>query len=137
MNVKAKNVVEHEKVIEVLDAPLNEVTPAGTTPAFEVVRAVTRPVIKFGAAPEYVRIESSMYKGEALEKAKIKTVPTLLDVVNLRTGEAALIVVAKVLELELERTYPGGSYIGKDYQIRKIKTDKDYSLWAIAEIKLK
>ena len=121
----------------VQEGELNTVDSRGQVPAFRMVKAVTRPVLKFGASPEYVRIESAMYKGEKLAKAKYDSVPTLMEVVNLRTGEAALIVVAKVLEQELNGAYPDQSYVGKDFQIRKIKTDdKNYALWSVAEIML-
>lgn len=122
----------------VQEPELNTVTPAGKAPAFEVLKAVTRPVFKFGAAPEYIRIESPMRTGEALSGAKIKELPTLLDVVNLRTGEAMIIVCATVFRKELSAAYPDHGYVGKDFQVRMIKTaDKDYSLWAIAEIRVK
>ena len=116
---------------------LVEVTSEGIPPAFEVVKAVTRTVMKLGVAPEFIRIEGPIYLGEPMEKAKIKAVPHLLNVINLRTGEAALIVCATVFRNELEAEYPDNGYVGKDFKIRKIKTDKDYSLWSIIEIKLK
>ena len=116
---------------------LVEVTSEGIPPAYEVVRAVTRTVMKLGATPEFIRIEGPIYLGEPMEKAKIKAVPHLLNVINLRTGEAALIVCATVFRNELEAEYPDNGYVGKDFKIRKIKTDKDYSLWSIIEIKLK
>ena len=121
----------------VQEGELQTVDSRGQVPAFRMVKAVTRPVLKFGVSPEYVRIESAMYKGEKLEKAKYESVPTLMEVVNLRTGEAALVIVAKVLEQELNGAYPDQSYVGKDFQIRKIKTDdKNYALWSVAEIVL-
>jgi hypothetical protein len=49
-----------------------------------------------------------------------------------------LLICATVFVLEMEKSYPNGDYVGKDFQVRKIKTpEKDYSLWAITEIKLK
>ena len=118
--------------------PLNEVTSAGTAPSFAVVKAVTRPVLRFGTQPEYIRIESLMYEGEVMEKSKIKAIPTLLEVINLKTGEAMLMVCAEVFKQEILRNYPKDAYVGKDFQVRKIKVDgKDYALWAIAEIEVK
>ena len=121
----------------IAEVPLNEVTPAGTPPAFEVVKAVTRPVMKFGVSPEFIRVESPIYKGPVMEKAKFKTPPHLMEVINLRTGEPALVVCAMVFMSELEKAYPNNGYVGHDFQVRKIKTDKDYALWSIIEIKLK
>lgn len=120
------------------DQPLNELTSAGTAPVFAVVKAVTRPVLRFGVQPEYIRVESPMYQGDPMEKSKIKAIPTLLEVFNLKTGEAMLMVCAEVFKQEILRNYPKDAYVGKDFQIRKIKVDgKDYALWAIAEIEVK
>jgi hypothetical protein len=78
-----------------------------------------------------------MRTGEKMAGSKIAQLPTLMDVVNLKTGEAMLIVVPTVLHQELDKAYPNGGYVGKAFQIRKIKTeDKAYSLWSIAEIEL-
>ena len=112
---------------------LVEVTSEGTPPAFEVVKAVTRTVMKLGVTPEFIRIEGPIYLGEPTKKA----VPHLLNVINLCTGEAARIVCATAFRTELEAEYPDNGYVGKDFKIRKIKTDKNYSLWSIIEIKLK
>ena len=117
---------------------LVEVTSEGTPPAFEVVKAVTRPVLKFGISPEYIRIESPMRTGEKIEGAKFKELPTLLDVINLKTGEAQIIVCASVFRQELSKAYPDHGYVGKDFQVRMIKTpEKDYKLWGITEIRVK
>ena len=112
---------------------LVEVTSEGTPPAFEVVKAVTRTVMKLGVTPEFIRIEGPIYLGEPTKKA----VPHLLNVINLRTGEPALIVCGTVFRTELEAEYPDSGYVGKDFKVRKIKTDKNYSLWSIIEIKFR
>lgn len=131
------------KEVEVLTAPetgkeLKTVDESGNIPLFEVVKAVTRPVLRFGVRPEFIRVESAMREGELMEKAKIKNPPTLMDIIDLRTGEAMVVVCATVFANELENVYPADGYVGKDFQVRKINVDgKDYSLWSITEIKLK
>ena len=131
-------------VVEVLPASkeatpaLNELTSAGTAPAFTVVKAVTRPVLRFGVQPEYIRIESPMYEGQVMPQSKIKDVPTLLEVINLKTGEAALMFCAQVFKQELSKSYPKDAYVGKDFQVRKIKAEgARYALWSITEIEVK
>ncbi len=137
MKTQPKNVTPAVESPEV-DTPANGVSMAGTALEFEVVKSVTRPVLRFGAQPEYVRIEGPMYKGEKIEKAKYDSVPTLLDVINLKTGEAMVMVCATVFVSEIERAYPDGSYVGRDFQIRKINTEgKKYAIWSITEIRLK
>jgi len=83
-------------------------------------------------------IESAMRQGEAMEKSKIKELPILMDVVDLKTGEAMLMICPTVFRQELSKAYPDHIYVGKAFQVRKIKTeDKAYSLWGITEIALK
>jgi len=128
----------HEVEVMAPEHELEVVNSAGTAPQFTVVKAVTRPVLKFGAAPEYILIESAMYQGEPMEKSKIKELPILMDVVDLKTGEAMLMICPTVFRQELSKAYPDHTYVGKTFQVRKIKTeDKDYSLWGITEIALK
>ena len=118
--------------------PMKEATSAGTAPSFAVVKAVTRPVLKFGVSPEYVRFEGPMYVGERLEKSKYDDPATLAEVVNLRTGEQMIMICYKVLSTELTKHYPNDGYVGKDFEIRKVAADgKKYALWSIAEIQLK
>lgn len=120
------------------DEPLKEVTSAGTAPSFAVVKAVTRPVLKFGVSAEYVRFEGPMYEGEKLEKSKYDDPATLAEVVNLRTGEQMIMICYTVLITELAKHYPNDGYVGKDFEIRKVAADgKKYALWSIAEIQLK
>jgi hypothetical protein len=130
--------IPYQETAVSISSAMKELTPEGNAPIFEAVKAVTRPVLSFGAQPEFIRIESLMRDGEVMEKSKYKSVPKLLDVINLRTGEPMLLICATVFILEMEKSYPKGDYVGKDFQVRKIKTpEKDYSLWAITEIKLK
>jgi hypothetical protein len=133
----AKTTTAEGELVEVPQTmPTESTESSAPAPVFRMKKAVTRPVLKFGASPEYVQAESAIYQGEPIPNAKIKELPSLLDVINLRTGEAMVIVCATVLRQELEAAYPGDSIIGKQFQIRKIKTSKDYSLWSIAEIEV-
>jgi len=128
----------HEVEVIAPEHELEVVNSAGTVPQFTVVKAVTRPVLKFAVAPEYILIESAMRQGEAMEKSKIKELPILMDVVDLKTGEAMLMICPTVFRQELTKGYPDNSYVGKTFQVRKIKTeDKNYSLWGVTEIALK
>ena len=118
-------------------ATATETAPVGKVPTFKIKAAVTRPVLKFGVAPEYIHIESAMVLGEKMEGAKIKELPTLMDVINISTGESMLIVCATVFRQELHKAYPNDTYVNKDFMVRKIKTSaKNYAIWAITEIEL-
>lgn len=123
---------EKSAIASVEDQPIKEYAPA-----FKVVKAVTRPVLKCGTSPEFIRVEGPIHRGEPMKGTKIAEAPYLMDIINLRTGEAALMICPTVFRNELEKGYPKESYVGKDFQIRKITTEgKAYSLWSITEIEL-
>ena len=110
----------------------------GNAPEFTRIKSVTRPVLKFGAAAEYVRFEGPMYEGEKLKKSKYDDPATLAEVVNLRTGEQMIMICYTVLITELAKHYPNDGYVGKDFEIRKVVAiGKKYALWSITEIQLK
>ena len=129
------------EVTTAVETPLAEVTSAGVAPSFRVVKAVTRPLIRFGVSPEFVRFEGTIYQSAPLEHGtsaqKKMDPPFMADVVNLKTGEAAQIILPTVLHKELIEKYPEHSYVSKDFQLRKINVaGKDYSIWSITEIEL-
>ena len=122
---------------------------------FVKVRSVTRPLLKMddvGGKAIYVTVQSAVKdakpqsggKTEAplLENGqpnpKYMAPPRLLDVLNLETGEEMTIIANKVLETELQETYPGDGYVGKSFEIVKHKSDagKRYATFGIAEIQL-
>ena len=134
-------VKEVSEVTLPMEQPLNEVTSAGTAPSFRVVKAITRPLIRFGVSPEYVRFDGPIYQSAPLEHGtaaqKKMAPPFMADVVNLKTGEAGQIILPTVLHKELVEKYPDDSYVSKDFQLRKINiAGKDYSIWSITEIEL-
>jgi len=133
--------VQSTEETTVVETPLVQVTSAGTVPSFRAVKAVTRPLIRFGASPEFVRFEGAIYQAPPLAHGtasqKKMAAPFMADVVNLKTGEAAQIILPTVLHKELVEKYPEDSYVSKDFQLRKINVaGKDYSIWSITEIEL-
>jgi len=133
--------VQSTEVTPVVETPLVEVASAGVAPSFRVVKAVTRPLIRFGVSPEFVRFEGPVYQSARLEHGtpaqKKMEPPFMADVENLKTGEAGQIILPTVLHKELDEKYPEHSYVSKNFQLRKINIDgKSYSIWSITEIEL-
>jgi hypothetical protein len=90
----------------------------------KAVRRVTRPVLKLEEGkPVFVKALKAFYEGREIKptsstEAQMKPA-TLLDVVNLETGEEAQIVAGAVLASNLAEAYPSDSYVGKCFQITK------------------
>jgi hypothetical protein len=107
-------------------------------------RLLTRPVLKMPeGTPRYVRIEEPMFIGKTVkEKAKgddnkkEKEPATILNVVDLSTGEQAQIVCNTVLKSVLSEEYPNNAYVGKCFLIEKQgrAPGKDYNPFHIEEI---
>lgn len=113
-------------------------------PAFrpKVVRKVTRRVLKLAFdTPVFVKVQKAMYEGKEIKAAagtadaQMKPA-TLLDVVDLTTGEEVQIVAAAVLVSVLHESYPSDSYVGRCFQLvkRKGADSKRYHLYDVDEI---
>jgi hypothetical protein len=111
----------------------------------KIIKQVTLPLIKPQIdEPVYIKVTKPMYVGKdvsAREKtpgAKKKEPATLIDCINIETGEEAQLIVPSVLKGIFEDEYPNGSYVGKGFQIvKKPKREgKDYFPFLVAEIEV-
>ena len=123
---------------------------AATGGAFvpKVLKNITLPVLKLAEeVPVYVQILSEMKvsKAPALsEKAgKSKAADnmepaTTVEVLNLETGENAILIVSAVLKGNLEEHYPGGKYVTRGFAVTKHakRTGKRYNDYSISEIEV-
>ncbi len=113
-------------------------TPVQTGPKFIRVKSVTRPVFKFPTtASLYLRFDGPIYIAEKSTAPSQKDMepPHLANVTDMETGEEGQIVLGSVLISELEKAYPGETYVGKIFEIGKKKIpEKKYSLWTINEV---
>jgi hypothetical protein len=109
------------------------------------VKAVTLPVLKLQpGAPAIVRFESAMRVSDQIEtakggdRAKAMEPATVAHVVDMQTGEEAIIIVGKVLKGELDKAYPSNSYVGKTFEIiNKGKLgDKKYNAYSVTEVEI-
>ena len=92
---------------------------------FKTKKLLTRPTIsmKKEGAQCFVKIERPRYistqpsREKPKEGEKPKAPPTLMDVINLETGELAHVVVAEMIRSTLESEYPDNAYVGKCFHI--------------------
>jgi len=127
----------------------------------KIIKHVTLPLIKpIINVPVYIKVTGTMFigkdisarvkKGEAEEKKKAPA--TLMNCINLETGEESQIIVPSVLKGILEDDYtehnpdgsikkddagnPVQSYVGKGFSVTKQekREGKDYFPFSVAEI---
>jgi hypothetical protein len=93
---------------------------------FKRKKLLTRPVLKFiENQPVYVKLEEPIYVGRELKAdlapdgTKKKEPAHLANVIDLRTGELAQIIVAAVVLSVLNEEYPNSGYVGRCFAITK------------------
>lgn len=109
---------------------------------FKKIKNVTLPLKKMAEnVPVYVKITSAMFSGKQIDDKK--EAATLVNVVDLETGEECQIIVATVLKGILNDEYPNDSYVGKGFELimHKVydKTDPNklkYNKFTVAEVEV-
>lgn len=90
--------------------------------------------------PSYFKLLAPMHVGQRRVardgKPSDKEPPTLVNALNLETGEEGQIILAAVLKQEITENYSADSYVGKCFEIckQKRKEGKQYDPYFIAEI---
>lgn len=85
-------------------------------PAFKRVKTVTQQVLTLRAgASRFFYFRSPMYAGKKIDDSK--GAATLVDVVDMETGEYGVHVVSTIEKRELAETYPGDSYVNRGFEI--------------------
>lgn len=103
-------------------------------------KVLTRPVLKFSTdVTHHVRMESKMYIGKEMkqkEGEKKKEPATLVDVIDLETGEPVQLIATAVMKSVLDESYPNNAYVGLCFSITKQarKEGKQYDPYMIIEI---
>lgn len=111
-----KEVVETSSVVE-----LNEARPALK---FQRVKTVVRQQLKLiEEVPVFIEVQGAFYKGEQDKNELLKPEkdrkepPTLVDAIDLETGEEVVVVANKGVVDGIERAYADGTYVGKRFEI--------------------
>ena len=104
-------------------------------------KLLTRPVLKYVVdATVFVKIEEKMHIGKEMKKKagdeKAKEPATLCNVIDLKTGEPAQIILNAVVKSVLTEEYPDDTYVGKCFSITKQARvqGKQYDPFNIEEI---
>jgi len=110
---------------------------------FKRKKLLTRPVLKMEQdKPRYIKIEKAMFIGKDIKARnadpdeKKKEPATIIDAINLETGEPVQIVANAVLKSVLTEEYPNDGYVGKCFAITKMgrQPGKQYNPFHIEEI---
>lgn len=124
-------------------------TATAATEAFEVVKHVTLPLIKFGADPLFLRFDGKIHKAKETGKGrsaknedgttKVMEPPMLAEVTDMVTKRKGQIIVNEVLKSELNDGYPNESYVGRIFRVAKlpIQGGKRYATFELTEVKAK
>ena len=122
----------------------NDAAPAatGTGRTYKTKKVLTVPVLKMALeTPVHVRILDKMFVGKAQtpsadSKQKAMEPATLVNVVNLDTGEANQLILGAALQGTLIDNYPKDGYVGLAFRI--VKHDKapgkKYNTYTVEEI---
>ena len=113
-------------------------TPANK-PKFARIRTVTLPVLKLDPkAPRYLMFIGPMHVGEAIkagEGKKQMEPATVAHAIDMETGEEGQLICSAMIKSQLERTYPGETYVGRGFELVSTKVpDKRYNIVTIAEV---
>lgn len=108
---------------------------------FKTKKVLTRPVLKFTeGVTHYVKIEAAMFIGKEMKQKagddKKKEPATILNVIDLESGEVAQMLVNAVVKSVLTEEYPNDSYVGKCFALTKMprQPGKQYNPFHVNEI---
>jgi hypothetical protein len=107
---------------------------------FKRKKLLTRPVLKYVVdVPNYVKIETAAHIGKTMKPGadgKQKEPATLCNVIDLKTGEPAQLILNAVVKSVLSEEYPNDTYVGLCFAITKQArvAGKQYDPFNIEEI---
>lgn len=107
--------------------------------AFKIAKYVSVPMLEVPVGQSFVcQLFDKVRILPTLEgqKPKYKDSPHWASTIKASNGEARMFTWNTVFRSEMEKNYPGDSYVGKWFQITRlpIKRGKDYSTFAITEL---
>jgi hypothetical protein len=126
-----------------------EEKPAPSTPAisFKRKKSITLSTLKFEVdKPLYVLLAGKLHEGkQRISRSGVvkldssgnpRKPPTLVEVIDMTTGEVAQIIAATIINTEISENYPNESYIGLGFSImkQKRKEGREYDPYEIAEV---
>jgi hypothetical protein len=102
---------------------------------FKKIRAVTQTVLKLEKTkPRFVFITGPMYLGEKLPNSTMEAA-TLMPCVDMESGEVGVVLAPAILQKELNKHYPGESYVNRGFEITTTRNaEKKYNHVSISEV---
>lgn len=123
-----------------------------TAPAprkFKAKKAITLSTLKFVVdKPLHVLILGKLHEGKARvgrsgnvkldSDGQPRRPPTLVEVLDMDTGEMAQIIAATIIKTELSEAYPNDGYVGLGFEItkQKRKEGREYDPYSIVEVEV-
>lgn len=105
---------------------------------YKRIRAVTLPTLSFkDNGTRHVRITGPIHEGKKMPNAKPTDKPAdLCAVIDLDTGEEAMLIVPAIVKEVLHEQYKDGGYIDHCFAIKFLrqKEDKRYKEYSVHEI---
>lgn len=101
---------------------------------FKVVRRVSMGLLKFAkGVPRYIFVTSPMYLGKQVDSKKAAA--TLLQGVDMETGEEGLVICPTVMRNELFEAYGRDGYVRKGFEIIVTRVaDVKYNNVSVTEV---
>jgi hypothetical protein len=121
------------------DAPA-QTAKTEETKQYKRTASVITPTLKLEQDKSYfVRATGKMFIGKTIKTSDgkpPKEPATILPVCEIESGQLCEIVCNTVLKANLDEKYPGGSYVGKSFEIikRAKREGKQYNAFEIYEI---
>lgn len=102
---------------------------------FQKIRSVTLQQIKLEKNQTRVLyFIGPMYLGEKLPNSTMEAA-TLAHCADMETGEDGVVICPAVLQKELDKNYPGESYVGRGFEVTMTRNpERKYNHFAIDEV---
>lgn len=107
-------------------------------------KLLTIPLLKLAVGvTAYVKVTAPMFIGKEIKSKRANANPaaarepaTLIDGINLETGEQCQVICSAVVKGVFEDNYPNDSYVGKCFSLLKLEraAGKEYNGFKVIEI---
>lgn len=109
----------------------------------KVKKLLTVPLLKLAVGePRYIKVTAAMFIGKEIKSSRANATPsnrepaTLVNAINLETGEECQVICSAVVKGNFEDKYPDNSYVGKCFALTKLEraAGKEYNGFKMEEI---
>jgi hypothetical protein len=111
---------------------------------FKTKKLLTIPLLKLKEdETRYIKVTGAMYVGKEIKSKRANANPTaarepatLVNAVNLETGEQCQVICSAVVKGVFEDNYPNDAYVGKCFALTKLAraAGKEYNGFKVEEI---